>query len=312
MTSYAFQLGAVIAVLLALPSMGEDREVSELILEATIPTTAGSVASTDYAFGALWISQGGPKLLRIDGRDNSVTEAKVPGATARLREISAGEGAVWVPDVGLGLIHKVDPGRMVVVAQFPADMLSMQAMIGVGEGAVWVVTAQNLERVLTRFDADTGAVDALIELPAAGAGVLVAYGQVWVSSPTANAVFRIDPVANAVVESISVGQSPKYLAAGADSIWVLDAADGDVRRISAITGETEGIIDLGFPSTTGDIAFGGGYAWVSVPYRAPVVRIDPSNNSVTRYLGRGSLGYIQYGGNSVWVWGQAINRYLAP
>jgi YVTN family beta-propeller protein len=307
----AFSLALALSVL-ALPALGEDRDASELTLEATIPRTAGAVASTDFAFGALWVSQGGPRLLRIDGRDNSVTEAELPGGTGRLREIAAGEGAVWVPDVGLGAVHKVDPELMAVVAQFPADMLSTQATIGVGEGAVWVVTAQDLERALTRFDANTGAEEALIELPAAGAGVLVAYGQVWVSSSQANTVFRIDPAANAVVESITVGQSPKYMAAGAGSIWVLGAGDGDVQRIDAITGAVDAIIDLGFPSITGDIAFGGGYVWISVPYRAPVIRIDPSDNGVTRYLGRGSQGYIQYGNNSIWVWGQAINRYALP
>ena len=49
-------------------------------------------------------------------------------------------------------------------------MFGGQGSIGVGEGAVWVVTAEDRDRTLTRYSASSGAEEAKIALPRPGKG----------------------------------------------------------------------------------------------------------------------------------------------
>jgi streptogramin lyase len=62
-----------------------------------------------------------------------------------------------------------------------ADMYGREGSIGIGEGSVWAVTEN--DRLLERFDPQSGAVQVKISLPSAGAGVLVDYGSAWVTAP---------------------------------------------------------------------------------------------------------------------------------
>ncbi len=186
-------------------------------------------------------------------------------------------------------------------------------MIGVGEGAVWVVTAQNFEKTLTRFNHLSGETEAEISLPSSGAGVTVAHGSVWVTGPIKGELYRIDPATNTVVSTTKLGQSPKFITADDDSVWVLNLGDGTVQRINGSSGELVATIDTGFSGSTGEIHAGGGYVWLSVPYAAPFVQIDPASNSVLRrYLDKDSFGYVRYGAGSVWVGSTSIKRITLP
>src|SRR5215217_1727759 len=146
-------------------------------------------------------------------------------------------------------------------------MLSSQGTIGVGEGAVWVVTAEDAEKTLTRLNAESGAVEAKISLPSSGAGVTVAYGSIWVTSPANSELYRIDPKTNALVSTTKLRQTPKYLISGADSIWVLNRGDGTVQRVNGRTAEVTATIAPTKGATKGDLAYGGGYVWLSIPSR---------------------------------------------
>jgi YVTN family beta-propeller protein len=297
---------------LTLPGLAEDRQVADLRVEGQVAKQSGSSVSMAFDHDALWLAQGGKKVLRVNPHDYAIDEIVIPDASSRQREIGVGEGAVWVPDVGSGMIFKIDPQRLEVVGRFPVAMTSTQATIAAGGGSIWVVTDQKLETVLARLDAVTGAQEALIELPTAGTGVVFGYDQVWVSSPPANDVYRIDPAINKVSATIQVGESPRFMVAGGDAIWVLNAGAGTVSRIEAATNTVRAEIDIGFPSTTGEIAFGGDRVWTSVPYKAMLIAIDPRDNKVTRFLGRGSRGYVTFGSDSVWVWGQNVLRLTPP
>ena len=83
----------------------------------------------------------------------------------RCRDIGIGEGAVWVPDCGKGVIFKVDPGSERVVLTLSVEMFTNEGSIGVGEGAVWVMTPERGGKTLTRLNAATGDVEATIALP---------------------------------------------------------------------------------------------------------------------------------------------------
>ena len=195
-------------------------------------------------------------------------------------------------------------------------MLSSQGTIGVGEGAVWVVTAEEVERTLTRFNAENGAVEAKVSLPSSGAGVTVAYGSVWITSPIDGELYRIDPKTNAIVSTTKLRREPRYLTSGADSIWVLNSGDATVQRVNGTTAEVTATIEPTKGGNKGDIAFGGGYVWLSFPRAGAVLQIDPGSNGVTYCdVSRptyGSRGIIRYGSGSLWIWTDAIQRVTPP
>jgi len=265
----------------------------------------------------LWAPQC-DKLLRIDATNNSLAEIDLEGGTRRQRTVAVGEGAIWIADAGKGGIFKVDPGTNAVVALFSAPLLSSQGTLGVGEGAVWVVTAEDTEKTLTRLNAESGAVEAKISLPSSGAGVTVAYGSIWVTSPANSELYRIDPTTNAIVSTTKLRQTPKYLTSGADSIWVLNSGDGTVQRINGRTAEVTATIAPTKGGNIGDIAFGGGSVWLSFPGVGAILQIDPGSHRVTYCdvsrvsYGIKNRGIIRYGSGSLWVWTDAIQRITPP
>jgi virginiamycin B lyase len=288
-----------------------------LNVEAEFQRLLSATGSIEFGFGALWATQG-TKLLRIDAADNRIVEIELDGGTSRQRGVAVGEEAVWVPDAGKSGIFKIDPKANAVVALFSAPMLSSEGTIGVGEGAVWVVTAEEGDKTLTRFNAEDGAVEAKVSLPSSGAGVTVAYGSVWVTSPLNSELYRIDPKTNALVSTTKLRQTPKYLTSGADSIWVLNSGDATVQRVNGTTAEVTATIEPTHGGNKGDLAFGGGYVWLSFPRMGAIVQIDPGANRVTYCdVSRPSdgimmRGIIRYGSGSLWVWTDAIQRITPP
>lgn len=320
------RLFAVTAVaLLALaevPPAGADGvQATELAIEATIPREAATMA---YGFGALWTMSDG-KVLRLDPADNSVTEIEVPGAEGalllsqldRYRGLAIGEGALWVPDMASSTILKVDPEKREVIATIPTDIFGSFGSIGVGEGSVWVVTFDSHDKTLTRYDAETGAVQARIALPRASRGVLAAYGSLWVSASNRPELYRVDPVTDSVVATIPLPEACHQLAAGHGSIWVACDVAGVVQRIDGQTGQVLATIDTGAKDmeSDGDIAVGGGYVW-TINRGAIIARIDPATNTVLGLFhpppASNSGRRISFGDDALWLSGNGIYRALPP
>jgi DNA-binding beta-propeller fold protein YncE len=99
-------------------------------------------------------------------------------------------------------------------------------------------------------------------------------------------LYQINPKTNAITSTIPLHRSPRFLASGEGSIWVLTRGDGTVQRIDGQTGKLTATIETGGAGTLGDIATGGGYVWVSLP-GTPVAQIDPKTNMLIRkFTGR--------------------------
>lgn len=307
-----FVASAIASLAAVTPSFAfEDIPAEELVVEAEVPRRINSTSGMAFGFEALWVASN-RGLLRIDANTNAVDEFVIEGASSTVRGLAVGEGHVWVPDVDRDTIFKVVPDSGAVVAEIPAQMLSAQGTIGVGAGAVWVVTAQNFEKILTRFNHQSGEIEAEISLPSSGAGVTVAHGTVWVTGPIKGELYRVDPATNTVVSSTKLGRSPRYVTADDDSVWVFNQGDGTVQRIDGFSGQLIATIDTGFVGGNGEIYAGGGYVWLSVPLLA-FVQIDPASNTVLRrYMDRDSFGYIRYGAGSVWVGSTSIKRIAVP
>ena len=285
-----------------------DSPIETLNVEAKIPRQAEVLA---FGFGSLW-TVNGDRLVRVDPADDSFVEIEVPGGSDLVRGIAIGEDAVWVPDIVSDAVHRVDPATNKVVGRIGVQMTSGAGSIGVGEGAVWVVTQDGIHNYLARFDALTGAEEARIPLPGGGDGVVVDYGSVWVTDAGEDKLYRVDPGTNGIVSTISLHDTPRLLASGEGSVWVLEQGDGSVQRVDGRTGEVIATIEVGLPFERGDIATGGGYVWVSM-LGIPVVQIDPrTDRLVRRFTGYEMSDSICFGAGSLWVSGEVIHRVRPP
>jgi virginiamycin B lyase len=223
------------------------------------------------------------------------------GTRGGYRGIEIGEGAVWIPDVGAGMVYKVDLTSNAVITRFATSMRGTEGSIGVGEGSVWLTTADDSNKTLVRYNAVTGAQEAAIALPGPGIGVVVDYGSVWVTGYSKGEPYRINPKNNALAMTVKLRERPRFIASGEGSIWVLNQGDGTVQRVDASTGEVLATIETGRAGSGGDIDCGGGYVWFTMP-RAPVGQMDPKTNTLVRIFKGGTMGdAIRYGDRPRWV-----------
>ena len=270
-----------------------------LVIDAKIPRSGYYMRC---GFDSVWM-MAGAKLVRINPADNSFTDTMLKGIQGGFRGIAMGEGAVWVPDIGTDTIHKFDPASSEVKLSIPAAMGDYEGSIGVGEGSVWVAEKQ----LLTRFNAASGAEEAKIDLPGDGAGVLVAFGSVWVTSPHKNALYRIDPKANAVTQTTALEPRPRYLTSDSDSVWIFNQG-GFVQSVDGKTGEVTATIATGPMGGGGDIDVGGGFVWLA-SHNFQLMQIDPKSRSIVAKFHNDEVGDgLCFGGGAVWISGDAIYR----
>ena len=180
-----------------------ERSIDELSVIAEIARSGDFMA---YGFDALWM-MAGSTIVRVDGTTNAVGDIPVPDTTGRVRGLAIGEGAVWIPDAVWEQIFKFDPVENKIALVIPASFSGTEGSIGVGAGSVWVTTRGNK---LSRFDAATGALQAVIPLPD-GAGAPAAIfgdGFVFVTGSGRDELYKIDPHTNTLVQTIALTSLP--------------------------------------------------------------------------------------------------------
>ena len=117
---------------------------------------------------------------------------------------------------------------------------------------------------------------------------------------TGDTVTRVDPATNLIVETIPVGKTPRFIAAGDGAVWSLNQGDGSVSRIDPATNKVVATIEVGVPGPGGDIAVGEGSVWVTA-FEYPLSRIDPSTNTVVQQFTGKSGDAVRVGLGSVWL-----------
>jgi len=299
----------------------QSQSPTELAVQATLPRSGYDLGA---GFDSLWMMSDG-RLARVDVRDNTISDIELPGAeadvalpdVARYRGIAVGEGAVWVTDLGNSVIYKVDPQTNALALTIPTDVFGNGGSIGIGEGAIWVVTFDNHDKTLTRYNAQSGAVEARIALPQPGKGVVVCYGAVWVTAANRAELYRIDPGANRIVSTTALHDRSPLIGAGEDSIWIAFEKDGVAQRIDARSGAVIATIATGASDmeSDGGIAIGGDFVWI-ITRSSLIARIDPKTNALAgRFKAQSGTVVgrrLRYAAGSLWISGGSIFRIKAP
>jgi branched-chain amino acid transport system substrate-binding protein len=196
--------------------------------------------------------------------------------------------------------------------------------IAVGEGAVWVLNAD--DRTISKIDPDTNEVVKTFGTGGETTDLAVGEGAVWVGNgartrgPVAllhtASITRLDPettfaaapaatlpelvenpAAVSSAESKVLGVS--QLAAGAGAVWAINP-DRTVSRIDAESGAHDETIQV---EAGGAIAAGDEGVWVLAGEAPHVLRIDPGTNRVDRTieLATENLTGLALGAGSVWA-----------
>lgn len=168
---------------------------------ATIDVRPRGTSGLDFApsgvavdDSAVWVSEHrADALTRIDPATNEVTATVCLGSPDPGR-IVAGEGAVWVADIG-GVINRVSPSSMEVQARVGPLYGPVVGSLAVGHGFIWVANASHL----VRLDPATNAVDAAVllsdEVPEddwpGGLAVSFGAGSAWVTHPTRDVILQV-------------------------------------------------------------------------------------------------------------------------
>jgi len=281
---------------------GVKREMSAIAPDAVFPiegTPDWQVLTDD----AVWVTNG-PKntVHRLDPKTNKVLAAVTVG-TRPCSGLAAGFGTVWVPNCGdrsgAGKsVSRIDMKTNEVVATLPLGPAQSEGGVATGGGSFWMVS--DLKGVLARIDPVTNKVIAEIAVPEKSAAVNFAEDAAWVTTPGANTLTRVDAKTNQVTATITVGPGPRFLAVGAGSIWTLNQGDGTVSRVDGKTGKVIATIEAGIPGSGGEIAFGEGHVWATIP-QIPISEIDPATNAVVKqWVGAGGDS-IRVGHGSVWL-----------
>lgn len=286
----------------------EESPVPALTIEQSIPFKVTSSHRNNYdtyvAFGfdSLWTVVH-PALVRIDPATGESVAIELKGVAGPVRFPEFGGGAVWIADTGTNTVYKVDPATNAVSLTFRANMLSAYSALAFGDGSLWMVTAENAERTLTRFDPSTGEVQAKIGLPSTNiGGVIFDFGAAWVPGATNNEVYRIDPKSNRISTTIPTCPEPSLIASGAETIWINCRGAGIVNRIDAATGKVVASLETDSRGQE-QFAFGEGFVWLTTRTHA-LIQIDPRENRIVKRFSAPELRLdhkLSYGAGSLWM-----------
>ena len=112
-------------------------------------------------------------------------------------------------------------------------------------------------------------------------------GAVWVTTPGANVLTRVDAKTNKVTDSITTGAGPRFETFGGGAIWTLNQGDGTISRVDVKSRKVVATIEAGLTGTGGEIAFGLGHVWATL-FQIPITEIDPASNTVVhQWVGDG-------------------------
>jgi virginiamycin B lyase len=163
-----------------------DPDQNAVVGEMRLPPGCGSLT---FGETALWIAcPNENKVLRINPATNLVE--KVIDVSAHPRALAIGGTSIWVLCEKDGIIDRIDPKTNKVSKSIALDVPGAKGAIAFGEGAVWVTLTGF---PLTRIDPQSETVVQQFFGTGGGGAILTTSGAIWLTSPNAGALLRIDP-----------------------------------------------------------------------------------------------------------------------
>jgi YVTN family beta-propeller protein len=151
-----------------------------------------------------------------------------------------------------------------------------------------------------RIDPATGSLVQTIPVGSGPGAITAAAGNIWVANTLDGTVSRISPAASQVIQTIAVGAEPTGITAGGGAIWVADATASTLSALSPVSGRVTATVAL--PSAPFGVAFGAGSVWVTSPADNSVTRVDPRGGQVSQQISVGTgPTAVAFGLGSVWV-----------
>jgi virginiamycin B lyase len=251
------------------------------------------------AGASVWVAVNGG-VRRIDGATGAPDGlVPIPGVICLAMDV--GFDSLWAGSCDRHLLARIDPVAGSLDTPFidlPVAALQQEGSIGVGESGVWLVSTDHELLILNPI---TNRVDGRWPLPASAAAVRAGLGAVWVTVFDSGELLRIDPADPRTSRAIDVGEGPRFLAIGEDAVWVMNQTDGSVSRVDAGGSVVATLKVSDTPIRGGDIAVGGGIAWVRTEQDL-VVGIDAATNEILhRYGPPSGSGSVATDGDVLWV-----------
>jgi virginiamycin B lyase len=247
---------------------------------------------------AVWVASTKPyDIVRIDPATNkTLARVRIPGEACS--GLAFGFDSLWVPICGSKpALVRINATKNAISATLPIAPAGAEGGIAASEDSVWMVS----DKVgsLVRVDPSTNSVRQRISIPPGSFNPVFDGGTVWITGVESNVLTAVDATSGTVLESIRVGSKPRFLTAGAGSVWTLNQGDGTISRVDE-KGRQVTTIQVGIPGTGGDIAFGADSIWTSV-FEVPLTRIDAKTNRVLKqWIGEGGDS-LRIGFGSVWI-----------
>jgi DNA-binding SARP family transcriptional activator len=237
----------------------------------------------DFAQGrdSDWLAAESGALLQIDPRRRRIARSISLGF--KPRGLALGLGSVWVVAEDRPVLLRLDPvyGTLERRYRLPTAGVPRSDFfsgVAIGAGSVWV--AQGEQRVV-RIDPRSGRTLARVRAP--GAWALAGTDDaVWVSGGNSGVLYRIDPVANAVVTRVPLDPPLCCVAVGGGYVWAMNY------RVWKLSSEGRVVSSIPIDGDGANLAWTGGAMWVSEGVSGQETRIEPRDDA-TRTLRTGGL-----------------------
>jgi YVTN family beta-propeller protein len=195
----------------------------------------------------------------------------------------------------------------VTVAAVLATGAAVAALLGAGGSGT--ASVGPLSVGLVALSASSGELVDHVSLNGATTAVASGPNSLWLASPSAGAVLRVDRNVPALADQIPIGGSPSTLAVGGGAVWATAVPGDTVWRIDPKTGTVTQTVPLG-GARAAALAFGAGALWVADLTDNSLLALDPRSGAVRRTVtlpvrptalavGDGVIWVADYDANSI-------------
>jgi virginiamycin B lyase len=273
------------------------RPIAELkpIVTLKLGKTADWVAITA---DAVWVASTGPFAVnRIDPKTNTrLASVELPGEACA--GLAVGAGSLWVPlCTAQPSLARIDLENNALTSIYPVGPPAGEGGIAYGAGSIWLIVDKLGS--LARINPADGAILDTFHVPAGSYNPAFLGGIVWVTHADGTDVTGIDAASGKRVATVVTGPKPRFLTVGAGAVWTLNQGDGTLTRVDSQKRQPA-TISLGTPGHGGDIAFGKGKIWTSMP-KVPLSLIDARQDRLAcQWVGPGGDA-LNIGHGSLWL-----------